>query len=309
MVNITKNILDHSRSKHGARLVLLVLAYRANKLGYCYPGRKWIQRRTNLSETAVKNAMAKLQKDGELLVRVNCGRHQRNDFLVLPNLSDDEILQALKTHFNLSEHIAQKILSAIREGADLRRIFPSSDAEKGQNPPQKGAESEKKGAESEGKGSESEGKGSESAPPLIRSDTFSDSFLREESLSQINPEVEAALTALYQACGKRKTRRNRKKFETVAEALLAEGFTAAQITLTRRWWDSVGLGKTGGSPPHPHQVSESIAEAIKWAAKGTTGAANGSGGEYARAGQQPTYSPEERARVAAQLQKEEDDGF
>ena len=60
--------------------------------------------------------------------------------------------------------------------------------------------------------------------------------------------------------------------------------------------------------------NSSLAEAIKWAQKGNTStttvsATTVAGGEYARAGQQPTYSPEERAQIEAQLNQEEDDGF
>ena len=75
---------------------------------------------------------------------------------------------------------------------------------------------------------------------------------------------QAEIEALYKACDRRRTRRNKFKFIGVAKTLHADGFTADQILLTRRWWDQVGMGSQGKTAPHPSQIEEFIGEAIAW---------------------------------------------
>ena len=105
------------------------------------------------------------------------------------------------------------------------------------------------------------------------------------------------IEALYEACCKRPSRRNRPKFVGVARALHADGFTAEQILLTRRWWDQVGMGSRGRTAPHPSQIEESISEAIAWDAKRAQQALVTS----SPSGQQ--YTEEEAAILEAQLKE------
>lgn len=59
-------VLDHSESKHGARLVLLALAEHANDEDVSYPSVGSLARRANLSERATQEALRKLVEDDEL---------------------------------------------------------------------------------------------------------------------------------------------------------------------------------------------------------------------------------------------------
>jgi hypothetical protein len=77
-------------------------------------------------------------------------------------------------------------------------------------------------------------------------------------------EIKKKVTALYEACGKRPSRRNQKKFRASASRLWKDGFSVEQVMLTRRWWDTVGIGSTGGTPPWPEQIEENIQTAIRW---------------------------------------------
>jgi hypothetical protein len=75
-------VWNHSRSRHGARLVLLAIADCASgDGGNAWPSNAELQRKSGLGERAVQSAIAELAKLGELEVRYNdgpggCNRYQ-----------------------------------------------------------------------------------------------------------------------------------------------------------------------------------------------------------------------------------------
>lgn len=65
-VRLLAAALDHSTSRGSARLVLICLADRADDWGRCYPGKADLARRAGISRTTVTEALAELERLGEL---------------------------------------------------------------------------------------------------------------------------------------------------------------------------------------------------------------------------------------------------
>ena len=78
---MANNVLDwvwqHSRSKHGSRLVLLALADRARENGTAWPSVPELKRMTGLGERAVQAAIIGLAALGELEVEYSAGSGNR----------------------------------------------------------------------------------------------------------------------------------------------------------------------------------------------------------------------------------------
>ena len=66
-------VWENSKSRHGARLVLLAIADAANADGIAYPSNAELRQKAGLSERAVQSAVADLTASGELEVRYNDG--------------------------------------------------------------------------------------------------------------------------------------------------------------------------------------------------------------------------------------------
>lgn len=66
-------VWDYSRSRNGARLVMLAIAARADDDGIAWPSVAEIKRMAGLSERAVQNAITSLSQLGELDVAYNHG--------------------------------------------------------------------------------------------------------------------------------------------------------------------------------------------------------------------------------------------
>lgn len=77
-------VWTHSRSRHGARLVLLAIADCASGDGSnAWPSNKELQRKTNLTERAVRTSVAELIEMGELAVDFNTGPGGCNRYRVI----------------------------------------------------------------------------------------------------------------------------------------------------------------------------------------------------------------------------------
>jgi hypothetical protein len=77
-------VWNHSRSRNGARLVLLAIADAASDDGTnAWPSVKTLKVKANLSERSVQNAIQELEKIGELKVDWNKGPHGSNRYTVL----------------------------------------------------------------------------------------------------------------------------------------------------------------------------------------------------------------------------------
>ena len=90
-------VLDHSRSKHGARLVLIAVANCMNTPNsWAWPSNKELQRQTNLTERAVRLAVAELIELGELAVDLNSGPGGCNRYRVITTVAPRQILPPAK---------------------------------------------------------------------------------------------------------------------------------------------------------------------------------------------------------------------
>lgn len=132
-------VLKFSKSKNGARLVILVIAAHANAQGKdAWPNEQTICAEAQLGERAVRYAIRELEKLGELVVNGGHGR-------------------GIHRQYEIKLPIA-------KEGQDLPLLHlvltPNSDSEKGENSTEKGAESApKKRAEGNKRGKTRQKKG------------------------------------------------------------------------------------------------------------------------------------------------------
>lgn len=83
-------VWKHSRSKNGARLVLLAIAdaCHSNNGTGAWPSNPELRAKTNLSERAVQSALAELQRIGELKVGYNEGPKGCNTYTILMTPAD-----------------------------------------------------------------------------------------------------------------------------------------------------------------------------------------------------------------------------
>lgn len=295
-----------------ARFILSILADKAKDDGYCYPGPEWIAKRANCDITTVRRALKALNEEGSLLTQKS-DSFPKYEHLVLVGLTAEEVEEALEKHFS---PLASRMMAAMVEHQTL--FFNGKESPKNAECPSKNAECTKKNAECTPKNAECTKK-MQNAPISVIDPLFDPSVdPSERDLSLKNGKTDftesttntfhlsAMITAVHQACTlpSNTSRRKAKQISRAADELATNGYTPADLTLFARWWNECGIGRTG-TAPHPSQIQDYIGQALNWKSK----KANGSGSEYARAGQQPTYSPEERAQIEAQLNQEEDDGF
>lgn len=77
-------VLEHSRSRNGARLVLIAIAERAKPNGTgAWPSVRDLMRRANLAERSVQSGIKELERIGELKVEWNKGQNGSNLYTVL----------------------------------------------------------------------------------------------------------------------------------------------------------------------------------------------------------------------------------
>lgn len=77
-------VWNHSRSRHGARLVLLAIADCASSDGgNAWPSNAEIARKSGLTERGVRLALSELVKLGELVIMPNAGPHGCNRYRVI----------------------------------------------------------------------------------------------------------------------------------------------------------------------------------------------------------------------------------
>lgn len=83
-IGVMNWVWTYSRSRHGARLVLLAIADCASGDGSnAWPSNKELQRKTNLTERAVRTSVAELIEMGELAVDFNTGPGGCNRYRVI----------------------------------------------------------------------------------------------------------------------------------------------------------------------------------------------------------------------------------
>lgn len=89
-------VWNHSRSRHGARLVLLAIADRARENGSAWPSVKDLKRMTGLGERAVQGAIIDCEKLGELEVGYQLGPKGCNLYRVLMTPADSAGAQEMR---------------------------------------------------------------------------------------------------------------------------------------------------------------------------------------------------------------------
>ncbi len=105
-------VFTHSKTKNGARLLMVAVADRANEAGRCWPGIKDLMHRTGLSKTGVYTATRQAQELKELHVDEYGGPNRTHLYTILiPNRSDSEpfairtdTVRILNNNGSASEH-------------------------------------------------------------------------------------------------------------------------------------------------------------------------------------------------------------
>lgn len=83
-IKVTNWVWAMSKSRNGARLVMLAIADRADDNGLAWPSVEDIADRTRLTPRAVRKCTKELVELGELKVENGGGRHRSNRYLVVP---------------------------------------------------------------------------------------------------------------------------------------------------------------------------------------------------------------------------------
>ena len=118
---VLNEVLDSSRSKSTARLLMVVLAEQAHEDGVCWPGIARLAQRVNTSERNVQLLIRELEQAGELLVEQGAGRGNTNLYRVLAPLTLDRLLSDLTAQLEKVKSGAEKVkVSALL--ADLEKV-------------------------------------------------------------------------------------------------------------------------------------------------------------------------------------------
>lgn len=83
-IKVTNWVWARSKSRNGARLVMLAIADRADDNGLAWPSIDDIAQRTQLSPRAVQKGIANLVEIGEIDVESGGGRHRSNRYRITP---------------------------------------------------------------------------------------------------------------------------------------------------------------------------------------------------------------------------------
>src|SRR5579859_3251738 len=77
-LSLMRRVLANSKAREGARLTLLLLAYHADDSGKAWPGLELLARETGLSRRGLLDALARLERSGELTIEHGRGRGRHN---------------------------------------------------------------------------------------------------------------------------------------------------------------------------------------------------------------------------------------
>lgn len=115
-IAVINEVLDSSRSKGTARLLMVVLAEQAHEDGLTWPGIPRLARRMNTSERNVQLLMRELEDMGELIVEQSRGRGNTNEYRVLPPATASRVIEDLSVRLEKVKDPAEKVkLSALLE--------------------------------------------------------------------------------------------------------------------------------------------------------------------------------------------------
>lgn len=119
-------VFSSSPSNGAARLVLLVLADLADDSGLCWPLIGTILKRAQCEARTVKRALAKLEADGEVLIRRGDGRGHGSDYLIVAGRKPEALAGLIEAR---PPATAKRVTRC--HSSAVRRV--TSDPEKGDN--------------------------------------------------------------------------------------------------------------------------------------------------------------------------------
>lgn len=117
---VVNEVLDSSRSKGSARVLMIVLAEQAGEDGLCWPGLTRLARRVNTTERNIQLITRDLEDMGELIVDYGSGRGNTNLYRVIPEATANRLIQDLTEQLERVKNSAERVkLSALLERVKL----------------------------------------------------------------------------------------------------------------------------------------------------------------------------------------------
>ena len=124
---VVNEVLDSSRSKGSARVLMIVLAEQAGEDGLCWPGLTRLARRVNTTERNIQLITRDLENMGELIVDYGSGRGNTNLYRVIPEATANRLIQDLTEQLERVKNSAERVkLSAERVKLFDERAKPSA---------------------------------------------------------------------------------------------------------------------------------------------------------------------------------------
>lgn len=108
-LTVLNEVLDSSRTKGSARLLLVVLAEQAHEDGLTWPGIPRLARRVGTSERNVQYLLRDLEESGELIIERGAGRGNTNEYRVLPPATAGRVIEELTAHLEKVKSSAEKV--------------------------------------------------------------------------------------------------------------------------------------------------------------------------------------------------------
>lgn len=117
---VVNEVLDSSRSKGSARVLMIVLAEQAGEDGLCWPGLTRLARRVNATERNIQLITRDLEEMGELIVDYGSGRGNTNLYRVLPEATSTRLIHDLTEQLERVKNGAERVkISALLERVKL----------------------------------------------------------------------------------------------------------------------------------------------------------------------------------------------
>jgi hypothetical protein len=105
-----QRVFDQSQTRGGTRMALVVVADKADDLGYCWPGQELIAKQAGLTTRSIGRNLQEAADLGELIILARTGA--KNRYVVSLGAEEKEIFQALTERAYMSRAEATAILEA-----------------------------------------------------------------------------------------------------------------------------------------------------------------------------------------------------
>lgn len=121
-VKTMSRVWDYSTSSGSSLLLLLALADYCNEDDICWPGLDKLHLKARISKRQVQRTLTTLEQRGEIYARSGDGRGNTSQYLVCIGLTKDQIVERLKTWFDLSKEVAEQRVSQMSPFLESEKV-------------------------------------------------------------------------------------------------------------------------------------------------------------------------------------------